>query len=314
MRASLAAASTSRQALLGSACVACGRRDAAMTLPTFVTVARRQQQRRSAASASWTHPVLGAVVGTARDPSFIATPSKSRRLFSSSASYGLPAPAKEPPPSATADEGSEPATSSGPAASPAPTTYYSLFPATLPHGPPPRGPFVIDVRALRREFLQLQAVAHPDKAGARPPSSTSSSTASSSHDASATLNEAYRTLASPLLRAQYLLRLRGHDVAGAANETGSIASADQELLATVMEARERLEDCETQEEVDAIAMVNDARIREAEEGLARAFAAEEGDEQATEEAKRWAVRLRYWENVRESLHHWEKGGKIVLQH
>src|SRR5262245_43856431 len=46
------------------------------------------------------------------------------------------------------------------------TTYYDLFPKSFPDGPPPKGPFGIDSRSLRSEFLRLQAATHPDLAGA----------------------------------------------------------------------------------------------------------------------------------------------------
>src|SRR6201999_389935 len=76
-------------------------------------------------------------------------------------------------------------------------SYYTLFPSTLPDGPPPHGAFTIDLRQLRREFLQLQAQAHPDLApeAERP----------AAQARSARINEAYRTLQQPLQRAQYLL-------------------------------------------------------------------------------------------------------------
>src|SRR6266516_6320322 len=44
-----------------------------------------------------------------------------------------------------------------------PQTHYDLFPQSISQGPPPTGAFQIDIRALRKEFLQLQAQAHPDR-------------------------------------------------------------------------------------------------------------------------------------------------------
>ncbi|KLU89269.1 DnaJ domain-containing protein [Magnaporthiopsis poae ATCC 64411] len=131
--------------------------------------------------------------------------------------------------------------------------YYALFPQTLPAGPPPDGPFEIDVRALRREFLQLQAAVHPDFHHHAASSSSSSSSpggsSSSRHSAarrqaeaaSAHVNAAYKTLASPLLRAQYLLRCRhGLDLAG--DEAASLAAPDAAFLAEVMAVQEDIED------------------------------------------------------------------------
>ncbi|KAK4447583.1 J-type co-chaperone JAC1, mitochondrial [Podospora aff. communis PSN243] len=187
--------------------------------------------------------------------------------------------------------------------------YYAFFPQTLPDGPPPAGPFAIDVRALRREFLQLQASAHPDfhhsASGASPDKAAARRQAEA---ASALINAAFKTLAHPLQRAEYLLHeLYGVDLAG--DERGAETSADPEVLMTVLEAREAVEEAEREEDLAEVRMANEERIVAAEEALGRAFA--EGD---VETAKEEAVRLRYWMNIRESVDNWERGKPVVLQH
>ncbi|KAL2127412.1 hypothetical protein VTI74DRAFT_10771 [Chaetomium olivicolor] len=206
-----------------------------------------------------------------------------------------------------------------PSASPFPT-YYALFPETLPNGPPPQGKFHIDLRALRNEFLRLQAASHPDfhhSAASHPTPSESSGAANTSlkspariraEATSALINAAYKTLSSPLLRAQYLLReLHGVDLEG--DEAGAQASPDPELLMTVLEAREAMEEAEREEDLEEVRLANEERIRESEERLGEAI--EAGDVAA---AKEEAVRLRYWVNIREGVRNWEKGGRVVLQH
>ncbi|KAJ4272043.1 molecular chaperone [Fusarium torreyae] len=190
---------------------------------------------------------------------------------------------------------SEQQTSSSPAAPP--PTHYHLFPETLPDGPPPAGHFPIDVRALRREFLRLQARAHPDMHPAQDKARAEAM--------SALINEAYKTLANPLLRAQYLLSLRGVDVAN--DETLKVE--EPELLMLVLEAREEIEDAEREEDLDEPRAANDARITESEQILERAFQHDD-----IEAAKHEAVRLRYWVNIKESLDNWESGKPVVLQH
>lgn len=54
---------------------------------------------------------------------------------------------------------------------------------------------------------------------------------------------------------------------------------------------------------------NDERIDNCLVSLADAFAQED-----VRTAVRETVRLRYWENIRESVHNWEEGKPIVLQH
>lgn len=217
---------------------------------------------------------------------------------------------QQPPPPPPPDSPSSTTT-------PAPLAYYALFPQTLPAGPPPNGPFAIDVRALRREFLQLQAASHPDFHHAAAASSSSSSSSSQSHSLSrrkaealsSHINAAYQTLATPLLRAQYLLSERhGLDLAGdeASRLTGP---PDAALLGEVMAAREAVEEAVREADLDELRAENAERVRVCLDALAAAFAAED-----VAAAVRETVRLRYWENIRESVEAWEEGKPVVLQH
>ncbi|MCJ1394886.1 Protein OS-9 [Xylographa bjoerkii] len=171
-----------------------------------------------------------------------------------------------------------------------PQTHYELFPNTLFSGPPPVGPFVIDARELRKEFLQLQAKAHPDRHHGE--------NKARAEGASARINEAYKTLQNPLLRAQYLLSLRGIDVAE--DETAKVE--DPELLMEVLETREDIEAAEEEAELEPLKERNEKRIRESENTLTAAF---KTDDMGT--AKEEAVKLRYWINIKETLDAWEKG-------
>jgi molecular chaperone HscB len=180
---------------------------------------------------------------------------------------------------------------------PIPQTHYEFFPKTLPQGPPPSGPFNVDTRELRREFLQLQAVAHPDR---HPHNLKTRAEATS-----ARINEAYKTLQNPLLRAQYLLSLRGIDVAE--DETAKVE--DPELLMEVLDAREEIENAGEEEELEEMKRINEERIEKSEAILDEAFKRDD-----IEGAKGEAVRLRYWVNIKESLDAWERGKPVVLVH
>ncbi|KAI1504632.1 Co-chaperone Hsc20 [Biscogniauxia marginata] len=177
----------------------------------------------------------------------------------------------------------------------APRSHYDFFPRTLPLGPPPAGPFAIDTRALRREFLALQGGAHPDLHPAH--------LKARAEAASARINEAYRTLESPLARAQHLLALRGLGE----DERGRVE--DPELLALVLEARERIEDAREEEDLEGPRRENEERVRKSEDLLARMFAEDDLAGAAAE-----VVRLRYWVNIRESIRNWERGRPVVLEH
>ena len=122
---------------------------------------------------------------------------------------------------------------------------------------------------------------------------------------SALINDAFKTLANPLLRAQYLLSLRGVDVAN--DETLKVE--EPELLMVVLEAREEIEEAKSETDLEEPRKANEARILESEGLLERAFVEDDVDR-----AKREAVRMRYWVNIRESLDNWEQGKPVVLEH
>jgi molecular chaperone HscB len=117
--------------------------------------------------------------------------------------------------------------------------------------------------------------------------------------------EALSALQNPLLRAQYLLSLRGIEVAE--DETAKVE--DPELLMEVLEAREQIEEAQSEEELVEMTNSNDGRIRGSEEVLEQAF-----KEDNIERAKSEAVKLRYWINIKESIDNWERGKPVVLQH
>ena len=183
------------------------------------------------------------------------------------------------------------------------TSYYTLFPGTLPRGPPPSSPFEIPLPTLRREFLLLQSKYHPDKF----PSGTMSHQKSLA--LSSLLNTAYKTLSDPLLRARYLLvQNYGIDVT---SEDNSIHSGltDQATLLDVMEAQEALEAVTTYQEIESLMDENSVRINKTEKILGEAFGNEDVDS-----AKRECVRLNYWRSLQSALREWEPGKEVRLVH
>lgn len=170
------------------------------------------------------------------------------------------------------------------------STHYDLFPRSIPSGPPPKGPFSIDLKALRNEYLKLQANAHPDKVAAEAKRTAESQ--------SAAINEAYRTLQDPLSRAQYLLSLRG--LTGSVDESAKLA--DPGLLVDVLETREEVEAAESAEDLVKLDELNRKNIADSVEALESAFAS---DDVAV--AEKEAVRLRYWMSIRSALSDWEDG-------
>ncbi|KAG6020042.1 hypothetical protein E4U41_002987 [Claviceps citrina] len=198
------------------------------------------------------------------------------------------------------------------------SSFYAFFPRTLPRGPPPHGSFRINPRALRAEFLALQAKHHPDKhlyqqqqqkqqqqQQAHPQAPPPDEAPPPDQEAlSASINEAYRTLLDPLLRAEYLLSLyQGQAPPGSAGaESARIDPADEaDLLALVMETREAIEQATSRAEVNALRLDNEERVKESERVLEAAFASG-----VLDMARREAVRLKYWVNIREAIQEWEE--------
>lgn len=183
------------------------------------------------------------------------------------------------------------------------TNYYTLFPTTLPSGPPPSGSFVIPLPALKREFLKLQSQHHPDKYTTSPTSHSKSLALSS------LLNNAYKTLSDPLLRARYLLaHTYNIDITSEDNSTHR-GVTDQATLMEVMEAQEAIEEAHNQDQIDALKIENRSRIQDAEHKLGRAFEAED-----VHTAKTECVRLNYWRTLQQGLDDWEPGKEVRLIH
>ncbi|KIW29010.1 Fe-S protein assembly co-chaperone HscB [Cladophialophora immunda] len=183
------------------------------------------------------------------------------------------------------------------------TNYYTLFPLTLASGPPPRGAFDIPLSHLRREFLRLQSQYHPDKF---PPGTASHQ---KSRALSSLLNNAYKTLSDPLLRARYLLQLNhGIDITHEDNATHA-GVTDHSTLLEVMEAQEMLEEATTHDEIETLMRDNVERIRETEKALGEAF-----EKDDVESAKRECIKLNYWRSLHSALHEWEPGKEVRLVH
>ena len=146
--------------------------------------------------------------------------------------------------------------------------------------------FRIDLKALKREYLKLQAQVHPD----RMQGSTGASW-------SAWINRANETLRNPLQRAIYLVNMHESRPSELDShlEDSVDNSTDNHDISLVLEVRESI--AESSCNLSSIKSDNDARIDECcreLEGLLDGRSDFEG-------AKRCINRLRYWMSVEEEL-------------
>ena len=113
----------------------------------------------------------------------------------------------------------------------------------------------IDLTELSTRYRKLQTAVHPDKFA-----NASDLERRISMQQSALINEAYQTLKSPLLRARYMLQLKGVDVT---NE--SSVNMDSEFLMQQMRLREALEQVRGAQDPEAKLLVI---VKEIEQAIA----------------------------------------------
>lgn len=111
----------------------------------------------------------------------------------------------------------------------------------------------IDLTELSTRYRKLQTAVHPDKFA-----NASDLERRISMQQSALINEAYQTLKSPLLRARYMLQLKGVDVT---NE--SSVNMDSEFLMQQMRLREALEQVRDAQDPEAKLLVIAKEIEQA---------------------------------------------------
>ena len=160
-------------------------------------------------------------------------------------------------------------------------THFELF--GLPQG------FSVDAAALDARYRELQREVHPDRFA-----TASDAERRLSMQMATRVNEAYRTLKSPLPRARYLLELMGVD---AAAETNTAMPAD--FLVEQMEWREGLEEADRLG--DACSLVRlDVEVKREMDGAYAALGGqfESGDAQAAAGTVR---KLMFYERLKEEV-------------
>ncbi|XP_036596808.1 iron-sulfur cluster co-chaperone protein HscB [Trichosurus vulpecula] len=146
--------------------------------------------------------------------------------------------------------------------------------------------FTVDIPNLKRRYQQLQRLVHPDNF-----SQKSQTERDFSEQHSAQVNEAYKTLLTPLSRGLYLLKLQGMEIS-----EGTDSHMDLDFLGEIMEISEKLNEAQSEAETNKIEAFIRAEEKELTEDLGKAF--KQGDLQ---KAKDFLKKLRYIVNLDEKI-------------
>lgn len=147
--------------------------------------------------------------------------------------------------------------------------------------------FDVDVSALDQLYFSLQRQLHPDRFATKAPQEKALS-----QQQATTLNDAYETLKDPLMRADYLIHLKGIAVL----PEGCNLVNDPTILMEAMEVREALASSENIEDVDGIAATAKAEIDDVHTGISKAFAGND-----VEGACQLTTRLKYLRKLMDEI-------------
>lgn len=182
-------------------------------------------------------------------------------------------------------------------------SHFSLF--SLPIA------YRLDRRALRLQYHRWQQLVHPDLIAGRR-NTTLAQTSRSDHNQisqaelasqwSILVNQARATLEDDVKRAAYMLQLDGR--LSMPDESGD-NSVDPNLLMTLMEAHEQLEEAETEAEVTEVRRSNKEMMQETVAELEQLWDSNSQlDIKKLERARALAIKLRYLETIDDNCREW----------
>ncbi|GAA5971266.1 hypothetical protein JCM3765_000966 [Sporobolomyces pararoseus] len=182
---------------------------------------------------------------------------------------------------------------------PSSITHFNLLSQTQTQGGSGESfpKYSIDLKQLKKQFLNLQQKVHPDRySEAGNGNGNGNEKENWAKLWSSRVNQAWKTLSNDRERAEYLLSL--YDVT--IGESDPVT--DPELLMSIMETRELLEEAKTLDQVEQIRSQNSQQTREAIELLKKAF--DETFPPDLELARNLVIQLKYLDNVETVCREW----------
>ncbi|MEQ9115791.1 MAG: Fe-S protein assembly co-chaperone HscB [Rickettsiales bacterium] len=145
--------------------------------------------------------------------------------------------------------------------------------------------FLIDLDFLESQYLKLSKKYHPDKF-------RDQESKKSAYQNTITINKAYETLNSDVLRAEYLMKLNDITLG---TESDSIKPT-QELLINMLDLREELEEISNKENLDTYEKKISTLYEKSKSEFSKNFT-----KQDLEDAAQSAIKLRYYSKAIEEI-------------
>ncbi len=159
------------------------------------------------------------------------------------------------------------------------TNHFELFGLTPA--------YALDLEHLDGAYRDIQSKIHPDRYA-----NAGDAERRASMQMTTQVNEAYRTLKSPVQRAKYLLELHGVDVGFETN-----TAMPREFLMRQMELRERLEEAMNGSDLDLISRDLSVERREIENGIKEKIDGEHDFVTATDLVRKLMFLERFGEEI-----------------
>jgi len=148
----------------------------------------------------------------------------------------------------------------------------------------------VDVIKIQQRYMELQKLVHPDKFA-----NASDYEKSLSMQRTSWINEAKTTLVNPVLRATYLLKLKGLDI-NLENET----TMDAVFLMQQLEMRERLEHVKSEADPLAILDIMAKEVMVTTQELMDGFAGSYKDDEL-DDAREWIRKLQFLSKAKKEI-------------
>ena len=148
----------------------------------------------------------------------------------------------------------------------------------------------VDLNEIQQHYMALQKQVHPDKFA-----NSSDQEKRLSMQQTSWINEAQATLKDPVLRATYLLKLKGTDI-----NLGNETTMDAAFLMQQLEMRERLENIRKENDPLAVLDGISKELKASTDDMMKSFS-QSYEADKIEEAREWIRKLQFMQKARKEV-------------